>query len=145
MLETRIYRMSEGELPVPVTYRDRTTHVFAIPGDETIRVIVYRNEPEGPFGPFVDKVSETVRRSKPLLRDFQDRETLLPGVATPGRALSFRFRGDNKDTYEIRLLFSFRGTYFSLNVTSEDGDRDRCEAVVRSVVSSFRPKEITES
>lgn len=145
MLETRTYQLSEGELPIPASYRDRSTHVFARAEDPTLRVVVYRNEPDGPFGPFVDKVSETVRRSKPLLRDFQDRETLLPGVATPGRALSFRFKGESTDAFEVRLLFSFRGTYFSLNVTSDDGDQERCEATVRSIVSSFRPKENSES
>ncbi|KAA1184949.1 DUF1795 domain-containing protein [Photorhabdus heterorhabditis] len=135
-MENTVYQMNEGTLTIPDNWRDESMHVFVLPDDSGINLVVSRTPV--PLGvdnnTYYEQTLEQFRTHLPGYQEHQRSE--IPLSQQPARRLDYQWKSPEGDMYQTVVL-QIRGTQLlTFNLTSpapfEAGQRDTLLAVISS-------------
>ncbi|WP_036771867.1 DUF1795 domain-containing protein [Photorhabdus australis] len=135
-MENTVYQMNEGTLAIPDNWRDESMHVFVLPDDSGINLVVNRTPvPAGMDNyAYYEQTLEQFRTHLPGYQEHQRSEITLS--QQPARRLDYQWKSPEGDMYQTVVL-QIRGTQLlAFNLTSptpfEAGQRDALLEVIHS-------------
>lgn len=131
-----LYQMNEGTLAIPGNWRDESMHVFVLPDDSGINLVVSRTPvPAGMDNTaYYEQTLEQFRTHLPGYQEHQRSEITLSQA--PARRLDYQWTSPEGDMYQTVVLQIRGPRLLTFNLTSPapfaDGQREALLAVIDS-------------
>ncbi|MBI6547644.1 DUF1795 domain-containing protein [Xenorhabdus lircayensis] len=130
------YQMNEGTLTIPANWRDESMHVFVLPDDSGINLVI--NRTPVPMGTdtvaYYEQTLEQFRTHLPGYQEHQRLEMTLSGK--PAWRLDYQWQSPEGEMHQTVVLQIRGSQLLAFNLTSpqpfDEGQRDALLVVVTS-------------